>query len=108
MLDACARKVKASVRVWPSARASEQVAKCRKQHGIVRKGAAGKSLRRWEKEKWVDVRSGKPCGSAEVRTEYCRPTSRVSKRKTPTMKPSKKKVASNYRRKAAGKRAKRV
>lgn len=105
-LDACARSVKARVKVWPSARASQMVAKsapstlgsvhrltpyrCRKAHGHVRKSAAGKSLRRWGKEKWRDVRTGKPCGS-DVKNEYCRPTKRVSK-KTPTMRPSAKKV----------------
>tara|TARA_R110001592_G_scaffold263363_3_gene528671 strand:- start:581 stop:907 length:327 start_codon:yes stop_codon:yes gene_type:complete len=106
-LDACAKRVKASVAVWPSARASQMVAKCRKAHGHVRKGKAGTSLRRWGREKWTDVRTGRPCGS-NVRTEYCRPTERVSKKKTPTMKPSARKTAANYHRKAAGKRAKRV
>ena len=28
----------------------------------VRKTAKGMALKRWFKEKWVDVRSGKPCG----------------------------------------------
>lgn len=51
----------------------------------VRKTKAGASLKRWFKEKWVDVRSGKPCGrqGGEKRgTPYCRPSKRVSK-KTP-------------------------
>jgi hypothetical protein len=51
----------------------------------VRKTAKGASLKRWFKEKWVDVRSGKPCGrqAGEKRgTPYCRPSKRVSK-KTP-------------------------
>jgi hypothetical protein len=43
-----------------------------------------------------------------VKTEYCRPTKRVSKKKTPVMHPSKAKVRKNYKRKAAGKRAARV
>lgn len=106
-LDACAKKVKASVAVWPSARASQMVAKCRKAHGHVRKGTAGTSLRRWGREKWKDIRTGKPCGS-KVRTEYCRPTVRVSKTKTPTMRPSARKVVRAYRSKAAGKRAKKA
>ena len=105
-MDACARKVKASVKVWPSARASQMVAKCRKQHGIVRKGAAGKSLKRWQEEKWVDTRTGKPCGHPGD-SEYCRPTEKVSK-KTPVMKPSKKKVAINQARKKKGLRALKV
>jgi hypothetical protein len=43
------------------------------------------SLKRWFKEKWVDVRSGKPCGrqQGEKRgTPYCRPSKRVTA-KTP-------------------------
>lgn len=51
----------------------------------VRKTAKGAALKRWFKEKWVDVRSGKPCGrqAGEKRgTPYCRPSKRVSK-KTP-------------------------
>lgn len=51
----------------------------------VRKTAKGAALKRWFKEKWVDVRSGKPCGrqKGEKRgTPYCRPSKRVSK-KTP-------------------------
>jgi len=101
-LDACARKVKSRVRVWPSARASQMVAQCRKRSGHVRKGKAGTSLRRWGKEKWKDTRTGKPCGH-KGEHEYCRPTKRVSKR-TPVMRP--KNMASNQRRKMAGLRAK--
>ena len=51
----------------------------------VRKTAKGLALKRWFKEKWKDVRSGKPCGrqQGEKRgTPYCRPSKRVSK-KTP-------------------------
>ena len=51
----------------------------------VRKTAKGAFLKRWFKEKWVDVRSGKPCGrrKGEKRgTPYCRPSKRVGK-KTP-------------------------
>lgn len=51
----------------------------------VRKTAKGAALKRWFKEKWVDVRSGKPCGrqQGEKRgTPYCRPSKRVSS-KTP-------------------------
>ena len=42
--DACTRKVKARVAVWPSARASQQVAKCRKAKGQVRKTKKGSDL----------------------------------------------------------------
>lgn len=51
----------------------------------VRKTAKGLALKRWFKEKWVDVRSGKACGrrKGEKRgTPYCRPSKRVSS-KTP-------------------------
>jgi len=51
----------------------------------VRKTKAGANLRRWFKEKWVDVRSGKACGrqKGEKRgTPYCRPSKRVTA-KTP-------------------------
>jgi len=49
----------------------------------VRKTKEGASLKRWFKEKWVDVRTGKPCGrrKGEKRgTPYCRPSKRVSSR----------------------------
>jgi len=51
----------------------------------VRKTKKGADLKRWFKEEWVDVRTGKPCGrkKGEKRgTPYCRPSKRVSK-KTP-------------------------
>lgn len=84
MRDACYKKVKAQYDVFPSARASQAIAKCRKASGSVRKTEKGTSLKRWEKEKWVDTRTGKPCG-AGGKNEYCRPTKRVSS-KTPTTK----------------------
>jgi hypothetical protein len=51
----------------------------------VRKTAKGASLKRWFKEDWKDVRTGKACGRKEGEergTPYCRPTKRVSS-KTP-------------------------
>jgi hypothetical protein len=78
MKDACYKKVKASYDVFPSARASQAIAKCRKESGTVRKSEAGTSLKRWEKEKWTDTRTGKVCGSGGA-NEYCRPTKRISK-----------------------------
>ncbi len=97
--DACTRKIKAQYDVWPSARASQAVAKCRKESGDVRKGEEGTSLRRWQDEKWEDKRTGKPCG-AGGKTEYCRPTKVVSD-KTPSTKVPQGAVAA----KMAGKRA---
>ena len=49
----------------------------------VRKTQEGANLRRWFKEEWKDVRSGKPCGrqqGEERGTPYCRPSKRVSSR----------------------------
>ena len=83
--DACYHKVKAQYDVFPSARASQAIAKCRKGKGQVRKTEKGKSIKRWEKEKWVDVRTGKACGEKTKGTPYCRPSERVSS-KTPKTK----------------------
>jgi hypothetical protein len=77
MKDACYKKVKAQYDVFPSARASQAIAKCRKGSGDVRKSEKGTSLKRWEKEKWQDTKTGKACG-AGGKNEYCRPTKRVS------------------------------
>lgn len=84
MKDACYKKVKASYDVFPSARASQAIAKCRKESGNVRKTEKGASLKRWEKEKWVDTRTGNACGAGGS-NEYCRPSKRVSS-KTPVTK----------------------
>jgi len=81
MKDSCYKKVKASYDVFPSARASQAIAKCRKASGNVKKSEKGASLKRWEKEKWTDTRTGKACGSGG-KNEYCRPKVRVSS-KTP-------------------------
>src|SRR5210317_784919 len=51
----------------------------------VRKTKKGASLKRWFKEKWVDVRTGKPCGRTKGDgrgVPYCRPSKRISS-KTP-------------------------
>ena len=51
----------------------------------VRKTKKGAALKRWFKEDWKDVRTGKECGrqKGERRgTPYCRPTKKVSS-KTP-------------------------
>lgn len=82
--DACYKKVKRQYKVFPSARASQAIAKCRKKKGKVTKSSKGSSLKRWEKERWVDTRTGKPCGAGK-KNEYCRPTKRVSS-KTPKTK----------------------
>jgi hypothetical protein len=104
--DACYKKIKRTYKVFPSARASQAIAKCRKGKGKVRKGKKGASLKRWEKEKWKDTKTGKACG-AGGKTEYCRPTKRVSKKtpKTASQVSSATKRA-QYKRKQQGKRAK--
>ena len=79
--DACYKKVKASYDVFPSARASQAIAKCRKQSGSVRRTESGTALKRWADEKWVDTTTNKPCGAGGS-NEYCRPTKKVSS-KTP-------------------------
>ena len=51
----------------------------------VRKSKKGLALKRWFKEEWTDVRTGKPCGRSEGESRgvpYCRPKKRVSS-KTP-------------------------
>jgi len=88
--DACTKKVKEQYDVWPSARASQAVAKCRKENGDVRKGEAGTSLKRWEDEKW-QAAGGKACGDAGAGgpRSYCRPTKVVSKDTPSTARPAK-------------------
>lgn len=81
MKDHCYRKVKATYAVFPSARASQAIAKCRKGSGNVRKTEKGTALKRWQKEKWKDQKTGKACGAGGS-NEYCRPSKRVSS-KTP-------------------------
>jgi len=105
--DACYKKIKKSYKVFPSARASQAIAKCRKGKGKVRKTKKGTSLKRWEKEKWVDTRTGKACGAKTNKKQYCRPTKRVSK-KTPktTKQVSASTKRAQARRKSSGKRAK--
>lgn len=47
----------------------------------VRKTAKGASLKRWFKEEWTDVRTGKPCGRSKGEDRgvpYCRPKKRIS------------------------------
>jgi len=51
----------------------------------VRKTKKGLALKRWFKEDWKDVRTGKACGRSKSEkrgTPYCRPSKRVSS-KTP-------------------------
>jgi len=91
--DACYYKVKRQFKIWPSARASQALALCRKKSGHVHKSSKGKALRRWEAEEWVNVKTGRPCGNAKDKLEYCRPTKHVSS-KTPV---TKKKLSAHHK-----------
>jgi len=79
--DSCYHSVKARYDVFPSARASQAIAKCRKGKGSVRKSDKGTNLKRWQSEKWTDTKTGKACGAGGS-NEYCRPKNKVSS-KTP-------------------------
>ena len=70
----------------------------------VRKTKKGLALKRWFKEEWKDVRTGKPCGRGKEEkrgTPYCRPSKRVSS-KTP--KTSKEMTAAEKRSRIAQKK----
>jgi hypothetical protein len=85
-------KVKARVDRWPSAYASGQVvqeykaimAEKGKQAYVHKKPDPKVGLARWYKEKWIDIKTGKPCGSVKTHDYYptCRPAKRVTT-KTP-------------------------
>lgn len=106
MKDACYQQAMASYGKW-SARAAQATAKCRKKSGHVRKSKAGANLKRWGREKWKDVRTGKPCGHPGGGAEYCRPSKKVSS-KTPVLHPSKSVARLNIRKKVSGQRASNV
>ena len=64
---------------------SKELGQTKKEVNGSKKNQSWSRLKRWFKEDWVDVRSGKPCGrkKGESRgTPYCRPSKRVSS-KTP-------------------------
>lgn len=83
--DACYYSTKARFKVWPSALGSLALAQCRKKHGgKVRKTKAGAAIKRWAKEKWVNTKTGKPCGQGDDHTAYCRPSKKISL-KTPVL-----------------------
>ena len=84
------KQVKASVDRWPSAYASSiltrRYVKSMEANGL-RPYTTEKNtktiahLNRWFKEKWVDIQTGKPCGSVKSKNYYpvCRPTVRDRK-----------------------------
>ena len=104
--DACYNKVKASYSTFPPARASQAIARCRKEKVQVRKTEAGSNLKRWQREKWTDTRTGKPCGAKTRGSQYCRPSRKVSS-KTPRTKSelSKAQVKAGQAAKSAGRKA---
>ena len=70
----------------------------------VRKTKKGLALKRWFKEKWIDVRTGKPCGRTKDEKRgvpYCRPSKRVSSK---TVKTASEMSASEKRKKIAEKK----
>ena len=72
----------------------------------MRKTEAGSNLKRWQREKWVDTRTGKPCGAKTRGSQYCRPSRKVSS-KTPRTKSelSKAQVKAGQAAKSAGRKA---
>lgn len=88
--DKAVAKVKARVLRWPSAYASGQVVieykRAMAARGITNPYKAKVDqkilpLARWYKEKWIDIKTGKPCGSVHTNKYYptCRPSIKVTK-----------------------------
>ncbi|AGE57040.1 hypothetical protein ATCVNEJV3_651R [Acanthocystis turfacea Chlorella virus NE-JV-3] len=88
--DRIKRKVKADAKSrWPSAYLSGLVVQKYKA-AMAKKGKKPyksssppkkkTDLKRWFDEKWVDVKTGKPCGSVRTKSYYptCRPLKRIS------------------------------
>lgn len=84
-------RVKSAVARWPSAYASGMLVKQYKTE-MARLGKVPyiddiesihdtSGLRRWFDERWIDIKTGKPCGSVRTPKYYptCRPSIRVSK-----------------------------
>ena len=109
--DACYKKVKAKYKVFPSARASQAIAKCRKKSGTAKKTKKGAALKRWGKEKWED-QHGRACGSSKSKgTVKCRPAKKVSKSTPKTWKQvgkNKKRLVAEKKRVGMGRRTKKA
>ena len=66
----------------------------------VRKTAKGAALKRWFKEDWKDVKTGKACGRKKGdgrATPYCRPTKKVSSKTPMTAAEKKSRIAQKKR-----------
>ena len=92
LYDRIKARVKTRISRWPSAYASGILVKeyknAMKGKGpAYRTGTGGRSLHRWFKEKWVDIKTGKTCGSVKTRGYYpvCRPSIRISSRTPKTI-----------------------
>lgn len=86
LYDSIVKKIKLRVDRWPSAYASGRVVKEYKDE-MKKKGLSPyidekpkDGLTRWFKEDWVDISTGKPCGSVKSNEYYpiCRPSKQIS------------------------------
>lgn len=98
--DKCYHEAKEKYEIFPSAYASNYIAKCRKKSGKIIKGEEGKKLQRWNKEKWTDE-NGNECGSP-TKVKKCRPTKRVDKNTPKTWN----EMSSNEKKKAVNEKKK--
>jgi len=62
-------------------------------------------LKRWYDEKWIDIKTGKPCGSVKTKTYYptCRPKKKITEdtpRTARTLTPEQKKRMIKLKQKA--------
>ena len=78
-------RVKARVSRWPSAYASgmlvrEYKAEMKRRGLVAYKNDGARPLRRWFREKWVDIKTGLPCGAVKTKGYYptCRPSKKIS------------------------------
>jgi hypothetical protein len=119
LYDTIKARVKARVDRWPSAYASGQVVQEYKA-AMEKKGKTPyvtaklsphdtqkKGLGRWYAEKWVDIKTGKPCGSVKTHDYYptCRPAKRITAKTPVTAKeltPSQKAAMVAQKQKAKG------
>jgi Ni,Fe-hydrogenase I small subunit len=74
---------------WPSAYLSGHLVKTykaamekrgKKAYKVGSPSKKSSSLKRWYDEKWIDVKTGKPCGSVKTKTYYptCRPRKKIT------------------------------
>lgn len=84
-------RVKARVSRWPSAYASGMLVREykaeMKRRGLVAYKNGDRPLTRWFREKWVDIKTGLPCGVVKTKGYYptCRPSKKISSRTPKTV-----------------------